>query len=280
MDQNRKTRKKSKIFFLLNVLLEAVAIVAVVYCTLFSDCVLGNEVGGAAFIFLLFIFSAFIPDLFYLMLSPKLHTLGIDPLGVMFNFLMGALCFLIGISLIMVMLFFCGNYTQFILVIAGALSVCSGVFHLMNAFMCHKRLPKSERYYKQRHCKGAKAQKPDKKEKKVRKKGVQEEVKKGDKKDGQKKSKKGDKKDSDKKGSDKKESAKKKGDKKGSDKKDSDKKKGDKKESAKKKRDKNEADKKAPAKKKGDKKGPDEKAAKKKGKTAKTDECAKKTGRK
>ncbi|XP_017483734.1 PREDICTED: uncharacterized protein LOC108372527, partial [Rhagoletis zephyria] len=88
--------------------------------------------------------SAFIPDLFYLFLWRKLHTLGIDPLGCMFNYFMGVLCSLVGIGLILVMLLFCGHYTQFILVAAGAFSVCSGVFHLMNAFMCHKMLPKSE----------------------------------------------------------------------------------------------------------------------------------------
>ncbi|XP_053949200.1 uncharacterized protein LOC128857469 [Anastrepha ludens] len=165
-DNYQKKHVKCKFFFLLNVLLEAVAIVAVVYCTLFSNCVLGNEVGGAAFIFLLFIFSAFIPDLFYLMLSPKLHTLGIDPLGVMFNFIIAGLCVLIGISLIiMVLLWYCGSYAQFILVMAGALSVCSGVFHLMNALMGNQ-LPKSERYYRQSHrLKAPKAPKEPKKPK-------------------------------------------------------------------------------------------------------------------
>ncbi|XP_017460999.1 PREDICTED: uncharacterized protein LOC108354314, partial [Rhagoletis zephyria] len=115
MDQNRKKRKKCKFYFLLNVLLEASAIGGVVYCTLFSHCVLGNEVSGPVFIFLLFIFSAFIPDLFYLFLWRKLHTLGIDPLGCMFNYFMGVLCILVGIGLTLVMLLFCGHYTQFIL---------------------------------------------------------------------------------------------------------------------------------------------------------------------
>ncbi|XP_067635719.1 uncharacterized protein [Eurosta solidaginis] len=147
-DQLKKQRKKCKFFFLLNVVLEALAIGAVIFCLISSNCVLGNEVGGAVFIYLIFIFSAFIPDLVYLMLSRKLHTLGIDPLGVMFNFLIGILCILIGISLIFVLLSFCGNYAQLILVAAGVLSVCSGMLHLMNAFMCHKRLPKSERYYR------------------------------------------------------------------------------------------------------------------------------------
>lgn len=41
---------------------------------------LGNEVSGPVYIFLLFIFPAFIPDLYYYLLTPRLHTLGIDPL--------------------------------------------------------------------------------------------------------------------------------------------------------------------------------------------------------
>uniref|UniRef100_W8BXS5 MARVEL domain-containing protein n=1 Tax=Ceratitis capitata TaxID=7213 RepID=W8BXS5_CERCA len=171
MDQYRKKRRKSKFFFTLNMILEGVAIGAVIYCTLFSSCVLGNEVSGPVFIFLLFIFSAFIPDVCYVLLTPKLHTLGIDPLGVMFNFLMGVLCLLIGLGLILVMLAFCGYYAQFILVAAGALSVCSGIFHLMNACMCHKSIPKSERYYKPRRSrtpKKGKEQKPAKAEKKAK----------------------------------------------------------------------------------------------------------------
>ncbi|XP_017483736.1 PREDICTED: uncharacterized protein LOC108372529 [Rhagoletis zephyria] len=169
MDADKKKRKKCTFFFLLNVLLEASAITAVIYCTLFSNCVLGNEVSAPVFIFLLFIFSAFIPDLLYLALSRKLHTLGTDPLGVMFNFIAGGLCILIGVGLMLVLLVFCGYYAQFILVIAGAFSVCSGVFHLMNALMCNQRLPKSERYFKHRHRrKGAKkASAPKKKVREV-----------------------------------------------------------------------------------------------------------------
>ncbi|XP_018792325.1 PREDICTED: uncharacterized protein LOC108971016 [Bactrocera latifrons] len=174
IDQNRKKRKKSRFFFLLNVITEGLATGLVLYCTFTASCVLGNEVSGPVYIFLLFIFPAFIPDLYYYLLTPKLHTLGIDPLGVMFNFIIGVLCILIGVSLIMVIISFCGFYAQFLLVIAGALSVCSGVFHLMNACMCHKAIPKSERYYKPRRSKPKKAPKDKKKEAKPAKKGKAE----------------------------------------------------------------------------------------------------------
>ncbi|XP_014101388.3 uncharacterized protein [Bactrocera oleae] len=174
IDQNRKKRKKCKFFFLLNVILEGLAIGLVLYCTFTASCVLGNEVSGPVYIFLLFIFPAFIPDLYYYLLTPRLHTLGIDPLGVMFNFIIGVLCILTGSSLIMVIISFCGFYAQFLLVIAGALSVCSGVFHLMNACMCHKAIPRSERYYKPRRSKPTKASKDKKKQAKPAKKGKAE----------------------------------------------------------------------------------------------------------
>ncbi|XP_037940996.1 uncharacterized protein LOC119673941 isoform X2 [Teleopsis dalmanni] len=133
-------------------ILESIAIVIAVY-SLHSDCVLGGEIAIYIFFFFLLIPSAWLLDAILLLCLFFMKNLGVDPMTIVFNFIIAIMCFISGAVMFLILTTLCGNKTQFFLLLAGLLCIISAIVHLIHGIYGHKHLPMSEKCWNKRQTK-------------------------------------------------------------------------------------------------------------------------------
>ncbi|EDW38836.1 GL13760 [Drosophila persimilis] len=126
-----------------------VEIVALVYLImlLYSQCILGGEY------YLSVIFSVYslpvitVQSVVFVLCRLCCFTVGLDPIAMTFNLASGMVCIGSSLTMLVAMIFHCGNEYQYMFFLAGGFGLLAGILHLVNALICNKYMPRKEWTY-------------------------------------------------------------------------------------------------------------------------------------
>ncbi|EDV43854.1 uncharacterized protein Dana_GF18684 [Drosophila ananassae] len=132
---------------LLTAILEVVATVFVVLL-LWSPCVLGLEFSVSPTMCLFIRPVMALHSVVFVLFRLCCCTVGLDPIAVVFNFIAGVAVTCSSLFLLIdVIMYHCGNEYLYMFYIVGIFGLLAGIMHLVNAFICNRYMPASERLY-------------------------------------------------------------------------------------------------------------------------------------
>ncbi|XP_033245345.1 uncharacterized protein LOC108157317 isoform X2 [Drosophila miranda] len=130
-------------------LFTTVEIVALVYLimVLYSQCVLGGEYYLSVILYVYSLPVITVQSVVFVLCRLCWFTVGLDPIAMTFNLASGMVCIGCSLTMLVAMIFHCGNEYQYMFFLAGGFGLLAGILHLVNALICNKYMPRKEWTY-------------------------------------------------------------------------------------------------------------------------------------